>query len=290
MEIPFTKMHALGNNYIYLDLFKFKLEEEILSDVTVKVSNVSTGIGSDGMILIHPTKNAEVGMRIFNKDGSEGMNCGNGLRCTARYAYETEIVTQKQFRIETKSGIVHAEVIVDDDKVKDVTIDMGKPRLRRSNIPMVGEDLEQVVNEPFEINGHNLNVTTVSMGNPHAVFFVHDIEEAPLYELGETIEKDLRFPERVNVEFVEVVNENELNFRVWERGSGITEACGTGACAAVVAATLNNYIRKNTLITVHLQGGDLFIKWDEDGSVWMTGEAKVIATGSYYYETLNPNG
>jgi diaminopimelate epimerase len=284
MEIPYIKMHALGNNYIYLDLFRFNIDEEILSDVARKVSNVNTGIGSDGMILIHPTKNAEVGMRIFNKDGSEGMNCGNGLRCTARYAYEVGIVDKIQFQIETRSGIVDAEVNEVAGKVVDVTIDMGKPRLKRSLIPMAGEELEHVVNEPFDIDNHLLHVTAVSMGNPHAVFFVEDIEEAPLNTLGEKIEKDPRFPERVNVEFVEVVSENELNFRVWERGSGITEACGTGACAAVVAATLNRHIAKNTLTTVHLQGGDLFIRWDENDSVWMTGEARIVASGNYYYE------
>lgn len=284
MEIPYIKMHALGNNYIYLDLFSFDIEEAVLSDVAQKVSNVNTGIGSDGMILIHPTKNAEVGMRIFNKDGSEGMNCGNGLRCTARYAYEVGIVDKTQFQIETRSGIVDAEVKIVEGKVDDVTIDMGKPRLKRSLIPMAGEELELVVNEPFNIENQILNVTAVSMGNPHAVFFVEDIEEAPLLTLGEKIEKDPRFPERVNVEFVEVVSENELNFRVWERGSGITEACGTGACAAVVAATLNGYVAKNTLTTVHLQGGDLFIRWDENDSVWMTGEARIVATGNYYYE------
>ncbi|WP_042143119.1 diaminopimelate epimerase [Paucisalibacillus sp. EB02] len=284
MEIPFVKMHALGNNYIYLDLFSFPMDEKILPDVAKKVSNVNTGIGSDGMILIHPTNNAEVGMRIFNKDGSEGMNCGNGLRCTARYAYEAGIVREKQFRIATKSGIVEAEVIVVDDMVEEVTVDMGKPRLKRSQIPMVGDELSHVVNEEFEVEDQILCVTAVSMGNPHAVFFVENIEEAPLYTLGEKIEKDPRFPERINVEFVEVVNENELNFRVWERGSGVTEACGTGACAAVVAATLNNYIPKNKLVTVHLQGGDLFIRWDENDSVWMTGEARIVATGNYYYE------
>jgi diaminopimelate epimerase len=284
MEIPFIKMQALGNNYIYLDLFHFEIEEAILSDVARKVSDVHTGIGSDGMILIHPTNRAEVGMRIFNKDGSEGTNCGNGLRCTAKYAFETGIVTKRQFQIETKSGIVDAEVFVQNNKVEDVTVNMGKPRLRRSLIPMVGEETEEVVKERFEIENHVLKVTALFMGNPHAVFFVDKIEDAPLYELGGEIEKDSRFPERVNVEFVEVVNDSELNFRVWERGSGVTQACGTGACAAVVAATLNHYIPKNQTITVHLQGGDLRIKWDENDSVWMSGEARIVATGTYHYE------
>nr|WP_029191028.1 diaminopimelate epimerase [Ornithinibacillus scapharcae] len=284
MDIPFIKMHALGNNYIYVDLFQNDLPEELLSDIAIKVSNVYTGIGSDGLILIHPSDKAAVGMRIFNKDGSEGKNCGNGLRCTAKYAYEAGIVSSKQFTIETRSGIVQAEVLEENHHVSEVTIDMGKPILRRSLIPMVGSDIDQVVGEKFVVKGQELFVTTVSMGNPHAVFFIDDIHDAPLYTLGEDIEKDSRFPEQVNVEFVEVVNDSELNFRVWERGSGVTLACGTGACAAVVAATLNNHIPIGKPITVHLQGGDLVIQWDENGTVWMTGEAKLIAKGLYQYE------
>lgn len=283
MEIPYIKMHGLGNNYIYLDLFKFEIAEELLSDIAQKVSNINTGIGSDGLILIHPGKDAPVGMRIFNKDGSEGMSCGNGLRCTAKYVFEAGLVQDTRFQIETKAGNVEAEVKLMGDKVEEVTINMGKPILKRSLIPMVGKEQEKVVNEPFIVAGEELKVTAVSMGNPHAVFFVEDINKAPLYELGETIEKDPRFPEGVNVEFVEVINESELNFRVWERGSGVTQACGTGACAAVVAATLNQLILKHKTITVHLDGGDLFITWDENDNVWMNGGADIIATGIYHY-------
>jgi diaminopimelate epimerase len=283
MEIPFIKMHGLGNNYIYLDLFNIQLEEEILSDLARKVSNVNTGIGSDGLILIHPSETAHVGMRIFNKDGSEGMSCGNGLRCTAKYAFEVGLVNEQEFTIETKAGNVDAEVKLANNIVEEITINMGKPILNRSSIPMLGEEKDKVVNELFTVDGQKLSVTALSMGNPHAVFFVDDIEKAPLYELGETIEKDARFPERVNVEFVEVVNNKELNFRVWERGSGVTQACGTGACAAVVAAILNERTPKNETITVHLSGGDLFIRWDIEGNVWMTGGADIIAKGVYQY-------
>jgi diaminopimelate epimerase len=283
MKIPFIKMHGLGNNYVYIDMFAFPLEEAILSDLAKKTSNVYTGIGSDGLILIHPSKVADVGMRIFNKDGSEGMNCGNGLRCTAKYAYEAGLVKNQTFQIETKSGIVDVEVMVNNGKVDEITINMGKPRLNRSQVPMSGEEQDSVVNEPFLIRDQVLHVTAVSMGNPHAVFFVDKIEDAPLYDLGELIEKDPRFPEGVNVEFVEVVNDQELNFRVWERGSGVTMACGTGACAAVVAATLNQLVSENQTIVVHLDGGDLMITWDEEGMVWMTGGAEVIATGIFHY-------
>ncbi|WP_099160012.1 diaminopimelate epimerase [Virgibacillus ndiopensis] len=280
MKIPFTKMHGLGNNYIYLDLFQFEIAEDLLSPLAKKVSNVHTGIGSDGLILIHPSNVADVGMRIFNRDGSEGKNCGNGLRCVAKYAYEQGIVQQKNFRIETKANIVDAEVRVTNREVEEVTINMGQPELMRSSIPMIGDEGE-VVAETFIVNDKELNVTTVSMGNPHAIFFVESIENAPLYELGPIIEKDERFPEGVNVEFVEMVSKTELNFRVWERGSGVTEACGTGACAAVVAAILNGYMNRNTKICVHLSGGDLFVTWDSKGLVWMTGGAEIIASGIY---------
>ncbi|SHG42441.1 diaminopimelate epimerase [Ornithinibacillus halophilus] len=283
MKIPFIKMHGLGNNYIYLDLFKQEVEEELLSDLAIKVSDVNTGIGSDGLILIHPSDKAEVGMRIFNKDGSEGMSCGNGLRCTAKYAYEYGIVKEPIFHIETKAGLVEAEVDVQDNVVNEIKIDMGPPILSRHEIPMIGDSSEKVVNETFLVGENEHKITAVSMGNPHVVLFVEDINHAPLYELGPVIEKDERFPEGVNVEFIEVVNDNEINFRVWERGSGVTQACGTGACAAVVAATLNNKVTKNQEITVHLQGGDLKIKWDDRNHVWMTGGAEVIATGSFHY-------
>ncbi|MGP4108973.1 diaminopimelate epimerase [Virgibacillus sp. L01] len=282
MEIPFTKMHGLGNNYIYIDLFKFTIAEEHLSGLAQSVSDVYTGIGSDGMILIQPSDAADVGMRIFNKDGSEGQSCGNGLRCVAKYAYENGIIQREKFQIETRANTVEAKVSVKDGLVHEVTINMGEPILRRQAIPMMGEDSLQVVAEPFTVGAEKLDVTAVSMGNPHAVFFVDSIDTAPLYELGPIIEKDQRFPDGVNVEFIEVISPKELNFQVWERGSGVTQACGTGACASVVAAVLNGSVKQNQDITVHLAGGDLIINWDDKGSVWMTGGADVIATGTYF--------
>lgn len=283
MKIPFTKMHGLGNSYIYIDLFQHKLEEAMLPALAQSVSNMNTGIGSDGIILIHPSERAALGMRIFNKDGSEGQSCGNGLRCAAKYAYEHGIVDVTQFQIETKANIVEAEVQIQNDNVQLVTINMGKPQLNRADIPMIGSETEKVVAEQFKIMDQQLKVTAVSMGNPHAVFVVDNIDDAPLVELGPSIEKDKRFPQGINVEFIEVLTPTEINFCVWERGSGITQACGTGACAAVVAAALNDLVNRNEQITVHLPGGDLFIKWDDQGYVWMTGGAEVIATGDYYY-------
>ncbi|SHM92353.1 diaminopimelate epimerase [Gracilibacillus kekensis] len=283
MRIPFTKMHGLGNSYIFINVFDFPIEEHLLADLAVAVANKDTGIGSDGLILIHPTDQADVGMRIFNKDGSEGKNCGNGLRCVAKYAYEHQLVDYRRFTIETKAGNVSAEVHGDRSQVKEVTVDMGLPLLKRSEIPMVGGQIDQVVAEPFAIDNDSLEVTTVSMGNPHAVFFVDDIEKAPLTTLGPVIEKDNRFPEGVNVEFIEIANDQEIHFRVWERGSGVTQACGTGACASVVATILNNKLEKGKEITVHLAGGDLYITWSEDNHVWMRGAAETTIQGTYIW-------
>jgi diaminopimelate epimerase len=282
-QFSFTKMHGLGNSYIYVNMFEETIPESLLSSLAVKVSNVNTGIGADGMILICPSNIAPVKMRIFNSDGSEGKNCGNGLRCVAKYVYEHGIVQEPSFFIETLSGLVKADVTVENGAVTSVTVDMGKPRLKRSQIPMVGPEAEQVVAEPFEVDGQRYEITAVSMGNPHAIFYVDDITTAPVTTLGPMVEKDKRFPEGVNVEFVEVINDHELHFRVWERGSGVTQACGTGACAAVVASVLNGKTARDKETIVHLAGGDLIITWTEEGNIRMTGPAETICTGVYYY-------
>lgn len=284
MEIPFTKMHGLGNSYIYLDLFNQSYEESLFSPLAQAISNVNTGIGSDGLILIQRSNVADVEMRIFNKDGSEGQSCGNGLRCVAKYVYENKLCLSRLLRIETKAGVVTAEVLGSEETVDIIRINMGQPLLYRNQVPMLGEENEKVINEPYEINNHLLHVTALFLGNPNAVFFVECIELAPLDELGSLITDDSRFPDRVNVEFVEVVSTTEINFRVWERGSGITEACGSGACAAVVASVLNNLIQRDKDIQVHLSGGDLTIKWANDGSVWMTGPAEETVKGIFYFD------
>lgn len=281
-SFQFTKMHGLGNNYVYVNMFQEQLQEEQLSEIAKKVANVHTGIGSDGLILICPSENAPVKMRIFNNDGSEGKNCGNGLRCVAKYAYEHKIVTDTEFKIETLSGLVDAKVHVDNDTVTLVTVDMGEPKLLKSQIPMEGKPDSKTINERIEFNGQQYEVTTVSMGNPHIIFYVDDIETAPVTTLGPIVEKDPRFPEGVNVEFVQVVSEDEIHFRVWERGSGVTQACGTGACAAVVSSVLNELTQAGKDTTVHLAGGDLTINWTTDGRVLMTGPAEVICTGEYF--------
>ncbi|WP_155593711.1 diaminopimelate epimerase [Lysinibacillus cavernae] len=283
MKIAFTKMHGIGNSYIYLDLFQHDYKEDIFSSLAKKMANVNTGIGSDGLIIIQPSKTADCGMRIFNKDGTEGTNCGNGLRCVAKYIFERHIVRQEHFTIETKSGIMHVQVVVHDDRVTEVIVDMGKPLLYRKDIPMLGNPNELVINELFTLPQHNLFVTAMFLGNPNAVFFVSDIEKAPLKTLGGVIENDVRFPNRTNVEFVEVVHSKELKFLVWERGSGITEACGTGASAAVVAAILNGFCQREEEIIVHLSGGDLIIRWANNDHIWMRGPAEFIAEGIYEF-------
>lgn len=281
-KITFTKMHALGNNYIYINMFHEKIQESDLPSLAKRLANVYTGIGSDGMILICPSDKAPVKMRIFNNDGSEGKNCGNGLRCVAKYVYERGIVQSKSFQIETLSGIVQAKVFENVGIVHSVTIDMGQPRLKPTDIPMLGIESNQIINEVLVVNDEHYNVTAVSMGNPHLVMFVDNIEKAPVTTLGPIIETDQRFPEGINVEFVEPISQTEFHFRVWERGSGVTQACGTGACAAAVSAVLNGKAQKETDITIHLAGGDLIIRWTEEGKVLMTGPAEVICDGVFY--------
>ncbi|MEH7776638.1 diaminopimelate epimerase [Bacillus altitudinis] len=281
-SFQFTKMHGLGNNYIYVNQMKEQLPEEQLSEIAIRVSSVYTGVGSDGMILICPSDVAPVKMRIFNNDGSEGKNCGNGLRCVAKYVYEHQILTDTTFKIETLSGLVEATVHVQDGHVQLVTVDMGKPRFEKEAMPMLGEPASTTINEPLDFGTTTLNGTAVSMGNPHIVFYLEDIEQAPLDSLGPIIEKHDMFPEGVNVEFVERVSETELHFRVWERGSGITQACGTGACAAAVSTIVNGHAKKETDMTVHLAGGDLIIRWKDNDHVLMTGPAETICDGTFY--------
>ncbi|MBS7344662.1 MAG: diaminopimelate epimerase [Caryophanon sp.] len=283
MDIPFTKMHGLGNNYIYINMFDYTLDEQSLQPLAIAISDVNRGIGADGMVLICPSAHAHCQMRIFNKDGSEASNCGNALRCVAKFVYDRGIVTGENFTIETKSGLNYVQLEAINGVAQSITINMGQPKFERAAMPMNGEPTSHVINEPFIVDGETLHMTNVFLGNPHAVFFVDAIEHAPLYTLGEKIERHDVFPERTNVEFIEVLNEREMNFRVWERGSGVTEACGTGACGAVVAAIVNDRCARDEEVTVHLAGGDLIIKWDAAGDVWMTGPAAFIADGMFFY-------
>ncbi|MFB4163140.1 diaminopimelate epimerase [Alteribacillus sp. JSM 102045] len=281
--MKFTKMHGLGNSYIYINLFEETLKEEELSNIAVQISNKNTGIGSDGMILIGPSKEQDIRMRVFNADGSEAKNCGNGLRCVAKLAYEKNLVSKKDFTVETLGGPVKASVHLSEDEqqVELVSVDMGPPRLLKKDIPLKGDPDSKTIEEEVEVSGATLKMTALSMGNPHAVFFVDDINKAPVEKAGPVLEKHDMFLESANIEFVEMIAEDKMHFRVWERGSGITQACGTGACAAVAAAVLTHRSKKETTITVHLLGGDLHITWKEEGNIWMTGPAETICEGTY---------
>lgn len=281
-HITFTKMHGLGNCYIYIDLISKSYDIPSYEQLAMDVSNQNTGIGSDGLILILPSKTSDIKMRIFNKDGSEAKNCGNGLRCVAKYAYEHQLVIQPTFSIETLGGPVEASVEVEEDgKVTSVTVDMGIPKLLREEIPMKGEKGVQVINEQIEES--DASITCVSMGNPHALFFYKDIDDAPIDYLGKTLaDHHPNFPEGVNVGFVQMLTATEMIYRVWERGSGITQACGTGACAAVVASILTGRAAKDQSIKVHLLGGDLDIEWLSDNRVLMKGPAAYICEGTYF--------
>ncbi|OZU88594.1 diaminopimelate epimerase [Virgibacillus indicus] len=281
--MKFTKMHGLGNNYILfnqLDSPVNVLREKDYPELSRILSDVNFGIGSDGIILVSSSEKADFKMRIFNEDGSEAKNCGNGLRCVAKFLYDNLYTKIPNFTIETLSGVVWVEVEVDKNTtVEYVTVDMGKPKLLKGMIPMVGDPFVSAINEPYTFGETEYKLTCLSMGNPHAILFSDNVHEVPLEEIGPIIEHSRFFPDRVNVGIVHVKNRAEIDYRVWERGSGITMACGTGACASVVAAALNNLLDINQAILVHLPGGDLTIRWDERGSVCMRGKASYICHG-----------
>ncbi|WP_087972688.1 diaminopimelate epimerase [Oceanobacillus rekensis] len=279
----FTKMHGLGNNYILFDLLDNPvnvLQEQDYPELSRKISDINFGIGSDGIILICSSEQADFKMRIFNEDGSEAKNCGNGLRCVAKFLYDHQYAQATHFTIETLGGVVNVEVEVNNNQtVEYVTVDMGEPKLLKGMIPMKGDPFSAAINETYTFGEEAYNLSCISMGNPHAIMFVDNVHEIPLEEIGPTIEYSKLFPERVNLSIVHVKNRKELDYRVWERGSGITMACGTGSCASVVAATLNDLLDKNQPILVHLPGGDLTIRWDEFGHVWMRGKASYVCHG-----------
>lgn len=273
--MKFTKMHGCGNDYVYVNCFEEKVENP--GKLAEFVSDRHFGIGSDGLILICPSEVADVRMAMFNADGSEGEMCGNGIRCVGKYAYDYGLVNKNEITVETKAGIKTLTLTVENGKVTLVKVNMGAPILEASKIPVIF-DKEQVINEPVIVQGKEYRFTCVSMGNPHAVTFVEDTASLPLQEMGPYFEHHEMFPERVNTEFVQLINKNEVNMRVWERGSGETLACGTGTCATVVACVKNGYTDNH--VTVHLIGGDLEIEYDQTAdTVWMTGPATVVFDG-----------
>ncbi len=289
--MKFTKMHGLGNDYVYVNCFEEKIDNP--AKLAQIVSDRHTGIGSDGLILMCPSQEAGVRMRIFNADGSEAEMCGNGIRCVAKYAYEHKLAKRggafsvpgqppcpASLNIETGNGVLTVGLVIDDSgKVQKVCVNMGQPILTPKDIPveLAGE---KVVEEPIEILGQRLLMTCVSMGNPHAVFFCDDVGLIELEKLGPAVENHSLFPNRTNVHFVQVDKPREFTMRTWERGSGITLACGTGACACCVAAVLTG--RGKRVCTAHLPGGELDLNWcEEDNCVYMTGPAVEVFEGTW---------
>jgi diaminopimelate epimerase len=286
--VPFVKMHGLGNDFVMLDgLDELPVAEERLSEFAEAVCDRHFGVGGDGIILIQRDSDADFRMRMWNPDGSESEMCGNGIRCFAKYLYDAGHIGSGSVSVATAQGLQHIEIPDDAQRgARDlqVRVDMGAPRLTRSQIPMApyegnGHD-HTVIDEPLEVDGHELRITAVSMGNPHVVIFVDDVESVQLKELGFAIEHHETFPQRTNVHFVQVVGPHKLWMRTWERGAGDTLACGSGACSVAVAAALNNKLPQDKRSAlVHLPGGDLQIDWAQNDHVYMTGPATSMFSG-----------
>ena len=273
--MKFTKMHGIGNDYVYVNCLQEKVEDP--SGTARKVSDRHFGIGSDGLILIKPSKKADFEMEMYNADGSRGAMCGNGIRCVAKYVYDYGLTDKTSISVETGSGIKYLDLTVENNKVTMVKVDMGEPDLAADHIPIIAQT-ERVIDEPIEVEGKTWRITGVSMGNPHGVVFLDDIDSLAIEKIGPAFENHARFPDRINTEFVQLDNRRHVRMRVWERGSGETLACGTGACAVAVACVLNGLTERE--VTVSLLGGDLEICWDEkDGHVYMTGPATVVFDG-----------
>lgn len=275
--MKFTKMQGIGNDYVYVNCLEEQVEHP--SEVAKKVSDRHFGIGSDGLILIKSSDVADFEMEMYNADGSQGAMCGNGIRCVAKFAYDHGIVRKKNITVNTKSGIKYLDLDIKDGKVSSVKVNMGSPILTAKMIPVVS-DKEQVINQPLDVNGTVWNITAVSMGNPHAVTYMEDVNSLDIEKVGPMFENHINFPDRINTEFVKVIDRRTLQMRVWERGSGETLACGTGACAVAVASTLNGLVDEDVPITVKLLGGDLQILWNrQENLVYMTGPATTVFEG-----------
>lgn len=275
--MKFTKMQGLGNDYVYVNCVEQKLENA--SEVAKKISDRHYGIGSDGLILINSSDVADFEMEMYNADGSRGEMCGNGIRCVGKYVYDYGLTKKTHVTIETLAGIKYLDLLVEDGKVKQVKVNMGSPLLKPEEIPVVYEG-ERVVDAPILVGDEEYCMTSVGMGNPHTVVFIEDLEQLDIETIGPKFEHHPCFPNRVNTEFVTVLDRTHAQMRVWERGSGETLACGTGACAVAVACILNGLTEDR--MTVTLLGGDLQIQWDrEENIVYMTGPAEVVFDGEW---------
>ncbi|MFW5982730.1 MAG: diaminopimelate epimerase [Candidatus Brocadiia bacterium] len=274
----FTKMHGTGNDYVFVDTTREEVSAP--SELAVDISRRHYGVGSDGLILIGDSERADVSMRIFNADGSEAEMCGNGIRCVGKYAYDHRLCRQSELSVETPAGVRTIELHIDGDRAVAATVNMGQPGLRRGEIPMEGPPSESVVEEVLELSDREVSITCISMGNPHCILTVPDIDALPWRKLGRELENHPVFPERTNVHFVEVQSEEEVRMVTWERGSGATLACGTGASAVCAACNLENRTSPNIL--AHLPGGDLELQWgQEDRCIYMTGPAVEVFRGDW---------
>ena len=274
--MKFTKMHGIGNDYVYVNCFEETVENP--SEVSKKVSDRHFGIGSDGLILIKPSEKADFEMEMYNADGSQGAMCGNGIRCVAKYAYDYGLTDKTNISVDTKSGIKYLDLTVANGKVALVKVNMGQPELNAEKIPMIYKK-QQVIQQPLAVKDNIYEVTAVSMGNPHVIVYMDQIRDLAIEKIGPDFEKHPAFPEGVNTEFVHVIDRKTVEMRVWERGSGETLACGTGACAVAVACVLNGYTEEE--VTVRLLGGELKIFWNrKENLVYMTGPAEVVFDGT----------
>ncbi|MBR3968074.1 MAG: diaminopimelate epimerase [Clostridia bacterium] len=279
-KIKFTKMHGIGNDYVYINCFEQEIDNP--NELAIKMSPRRFSVGADGVILICPSDVADAKMRMFNLDGSEGKMCGNGIRCVGKFVYDNSIAHKETITIETLSGIKTLKITDKDGFADSITVDMGIAEFAPEKIPAKAFG-ESIIDTAITVNGKDYNITAISMGNPHAVVFCDEIDSLNLNEIGPGFEHHEMFPEQVNTEFIRVIDDKSLQMRVWERGSGETFACGTGACAAVVAAVVNGYCKHDTEITVHLVGGDLFITYTLDGRVFMRGGATKVFDGIYEF-------
>ncbi len=278
--MKFTKMQGLGNDYVYVNCFKEKIDNPL--EVAKIVSDRHFGIGSDGLIMINPSKVADFEMEMYNADGSRGEMCGNGIRCVAKYVYDYGLTDKTHISVETLGGIKYLDLTVKDGKVALVRVDMGEPELDPEKIPIImkgySDETDRVLNAPIKVDGKEYHMTGVSMGNPHDVVYIDDVQGLDIEKIGPKFENHERFPQRINTEFARVIDRKTVEMRVWERGSGETLACGTGACAVAVASILNGYTERE--VEIRLLGGNLQIEWnEEDNHVYMTGPATVVFDG-----------
>ncbi len=274
--MKFTKMHGIGNDYIYFNCFEENIDNP--SELSVRLSDRHKGVGGDGIVLIMPSEKADFRMRMFNADGSEGKMCGNATRCIGKYVYDRGLTDKTDITLETLSGIKRLHLDTDCGRVSKITVNMGKAEFAADKIPVIS-DTAEVAGKEVMLAGKMQKITCVSMGNPHCVIFSENVNKLDLEKIGSLYENDPMFPERINTEFVEVLDDNTLFMRVWERGSGETMACGTGACAAVSAAVKNKIVLPDKFITVKLLGGDLEIKYQADSNVIMRGTAEFVFDG-----------